>query len=173
MGELEAEMKPLLRLLAIVVVCAPALLFAKGPTTKITITHVGGGTTTTLIDPAVLKDFNVWDGPGTYSGPPGAMNAGSSGFIVDWKSGAVEPRAPGDNRYEVQFFVRIHGTGPEELAYTVFYDRDAKSGEGFVYLPGRGDPQFRLNVRSIVRGIEGRWFHANDAWQRAFAAAVQ
>jgi hypothetical protein len=61
----------------------------------------------------------------------------------------------------------------EELAYVVSYEHDASTGRGYVYLPGRTDENFSLNVRSISRhGLEGHWFNANDAWQTAFAQAA-
>lgn len=57
----------------------------------------------------------------------------------------------------------------EELAYVVFYENDPSTRQGDVYLPGRSDEHFSLNVRSIHRGVEGHWLRANQAWQTAMA----
>jgi hypothetical protein len=158
--------------LALVLVLASTSLIAKGPTTRIRIRDLAGvQPTITIVDPSVLSKFNVWDGPGTYSGPPGQQMEGKTGFIIDWQAGpmiAPESTLP---KYEVQFFVRIHGQGDEKLAYVVQYQRDV-SGDAFVYLPGRGEDFFTVNVRSIHRRLEGRWFRASNEWQQAVNAAL-
>ena len=64
----------------LVIVSATALVFAKGTTTKITITGAGLPSPVEISDPAVLKNFNVWSGPGTRSNGV----EGTDGFIVDW-----------------------------------------------------------------------------------------
>ena len=55
----------------------------------------------------------------------------------------------------------------EELAYVVLYENDPSTEQGYVYLPGHADEHFRLNVRTILRGVEGQWLRANRAWQSA------
>jgi hypothetical protein len=35
-----------------------------------------------------------------------------------------------------------------------------------MYLPGRGEEHYALNVSSIIHDVEGHWFYASDAWQR-------
>lgn len=162
-------MKRLFTLMSTVgVLLVPASLIAKGPTTKIVITDIHGRSHS-LVEPAVLARFNVWDGPGTFSGPPNQQTEATIGFIADWAVGALGSRPSGLPRFEVQFFVRDRGTGPERLAYVVLYERDPRTGEGFVYLPGKADAHFHLNVRTILRGAsyEGHWFRANQAWQQA------
>jgi len=140
---------------------------AKGPTSRITIVDTVRGTSIEITDPTVLSRFKVWDGPGTYSRTSGQETEGMDGFIVDWRSGSLDSRPSDLNRYEVKFYVRHHSEPPEQLAYTVFYERDSSSGNGFVYLPGKDDEQYRLNVFSIHRGrgFEGHWFRANPEWQ--------
>lgn len=165
-------MKRLFTLMAAVaVLLVPATLVAKGPTVKIVITDAQGRSLS-LVDPTVLARFNVWDGPGTFSGPPNQQTEATTGFIADWTAGAVASRPSTLSRFEVQFFVRDRGTGPERLAYVVLYERDPRTGEGFVYLPGKADAHFHLNVRAILRGTsyEGHWFRASQAWQQATKA---
>ena len=159
-------MKRTLGLVSIAALATSVLVSAKGPTSRITIVDTLRGTSTDITDPVVLSRFTVWDGPGTYSTTNGQTTEGRDGFIADWRSGPLDSRPPGLTRYEVRFFVR-HNTDPvERLAYTVFYERDPSSGNGFVYVPGKTDEQYRLNVASILRGsrFEGRWFRANQNW---------
>ena len=160
-------MKRLLPLATVLAALVPASLVAKGPTTRITITAVGGVRAVSVVDPIVLARFNVWDGPGTFSGPPNQPTEGTTGFIVDWRAGASASRPSGLEEFAVEFFVRYQGEAPEQLAYTVVYARDPRSGDGFVYLPGKNDAQFRLNTQSIYRGYEGQWLRASQEWQQA------
>jgi hypothetical protein len=55
----------------------------------------------------------------------------------------------------------------------VFYTPDIGAGPGYVYLPGKGDQHFALNVRTIVRGVEGHWFKATDVWGRTVAGLLR
>lgn len=164
-------MKSILALFVAVAVLLPTSLVAKGPTTRIVIVDTQGHSVS-LVEPTVLARFNVWDGPGTFSGPPNQQTEATTGFIADWTLGAVASRPGALQRFEVQFFVRDRGTGPERLAYVVLYERDPRTGDGFVYLPGRTDAHFPLNARSIHRGsgYEGHWFRASRAWQQAIKA---
>ena len=157
-----------LAFVALIVALISTSLVAKGPTTRISIRDVARGNAVAIVDPAILSRFNVWDGPGTFSGTPDQQKEGTTGFIVDWQAGPVDLPPSGLQEYDVQFFVKIHNQGDERLSYSVTY-RSNGAGEGFVYLPGSGDPRFRVNAGSIFRGTgyEGRWFRASAAWQQA------
>jgi hypothetical protein len=48
----------------------------------------------------------------------------------------------------------------------VFYEYDPANDQGYIYLPGKTDEWYRLNVGTIFRGVEGNWFFARDAWER-------
>jgi hypothetical protein len=146
-------------------------LSAKGPTRRILIRDTVRGTVTEIKDRSVLDQFNVWDGRGTFSGPPDHEVEASRGFIIDWQAGAADSRPGRLRRYEVRFFASHRNSSAEELAYVVFYENDPSTGRGYVYLPGRSDEHFRLNVQSIHRGdgLEGHWLHASSAWQTAIA----
>ena len=148
---------------------------AKGPTTRIVITDIERGSVSEITSRSVLDKFQVWAGRGTYSGAPDQQNEGTEGFIVDWTAETVEQRPDRLRRYELRFYVASRNSAAprlgqgEELAYVVWYEHDAATGRGYVYLPGRSDEHFSLNVRSIHRGLEGRWLRASHAWQSAFA----
>jgi hypothetical protein len=147
-------------LLAFLLLANPARLFAKGETSKITIQGADLKTPIQITDRKVLANIHVWSGPGTSSSGPG-FDPTAPRFIVDWSQGpTAEPlkRLP---HYEVLFYANMPN---ERLVYVVSYAFDAATGHGYVYLPGRNDKNYRLNVRTIFHGVEGKWFHAWGKW---------
>ena len=149
---------------------AGAIVSAKGTTTRVVISGPQLGEPIELRDRAVVAPFNVWSGPGTRVNGVEQLD----GFIVDWRSGALEPSVADLQQFEICFYVDGNPPFPDRLAYVVSYGFDPKSGDGYVYLPGRSDPRFGSNVRSIVRGskYEGHWFRASRAWQDVFRTYV-
>jgi len=156
----------------LVIFSVTAVVFAKGTTTRITITGAGLQSPVEIRDPQVLENFNVWSGPGTFVNDV----EGTEGFIIDWASGAVPDRPSALPTFEVSFYVRYanrpFSEQTDQLAYVVSYAVDPATGQGYVYLPGTSDERFRLNTRAIHRGREGHWFRANAAWQAAFRNVV-
>jgi len=51
------------------------------------------------------------------------------------------------------------------VIYVVYYAVSPDSEQGYVYLPGKSEEWWGLNVRSILRGVEGKWFHAWSTWE--------
>ena len=146
----------------IVVLAIVAVVEAKGNTTEIVVSGSHVMRPIELRDRDVLAPFNVWSGPGTRQNGVEGMD----GFIIDWRSGAVEPPLTRLQQFEIAFY----SDAPRSLddaIYVVSYGIDPSNGDGFVYLPGRGDPRWSRNVQSIHRGprYEGHWFHASAAWQ--------
>ena len=156
----------------LIIVSATILVFAKGTTTRVMIASAELQTPIEINDPEVLKNFNVWSGPGTFSNDV----EGNEGFIVDWASGVVTERPNGLHKFELSFYVRYanrpFGQQTDQLAYIVSYAVDPATGQGYVYLPGKADEPYRLNTKAIYRGREGNWFRATAAWQRAFRNVV-
>ncbi|MBI3471218.1 MAG: hypothetical protein HY013_07665 [Candidatus Solibacter usitatus] len=157
------------RLLAVAfALLAAASLSAKGRTVKITIT---GADLTAPIESTEenLGSFQVWAGPGVRIN----QVPQTEGFIIEWSRGVV-PHAPAAlQRYEVSFYAgcRTGDSGCKEteprLAYVVSYAYDTSTEEGYVYLPGKADPQYRVNSSSIFRGgLEGNWFYSTSAWRK-------
>lgn len=82
-------------------------------------------------------------------------------------------------RYRVAFHVNSRERGVH-LAYAVVYVRNPKTGEGYVYLPGRGEGDYGLNISTIIRdgtaspgaqpARDGQWQHADADWSRALNA---
>jgi hypothetical protein len=104
-------------------------------------------------------NYDVWSGPGTSS--TGTRAEQVDGFIVDWSRAVTEP-PKGLQRYEVSFYAKLPD---ERLIYVVFYEYDPASGDGYIYLPGRTEQWYRLDVSTIFRGVEGKWFRASKLWE--------
>jgi uncharacterized membrane protein (Fun14 family) len=162
--------------LILVVICIiQTSVFAKGRTVKIAITSEHLSTPIESTNEAVGQ-FGVWEGPGVVIGNvPQAK-----GFIADWSRGIITGRRNGLERYEVSFYEgckftdssACHSEEPS-LAYVVFYEYDPSSGQGYVYLPGKDDEWYEVNVRSIYRKVEGNWFSATNEWQSFVLPLIQ
>jgi hypothetical protein len=156
----------------LIIFSATILVFAKGTTTKVMITSAELQSPIEISDPEVLKNFNVWSGPGTFSNDV----EGNEGFIVDWASGVATEHPNGRRTFELSFYVRYanrpFGEQTDQLAYIVSYAVDPATGQGYVYLPGKADEPYRLNTKAIYRGREGNWFRATATWQSAFRNVV-
>ena len=131
---------------------APARLVTKGKTVKVLVQGADLAKPVEISDPNILENFRVWTGPGTSS---------NEGLIVDWSSGTVEELPDRLLRYQVSFYVDEPN---ERLAYVVLYVFDPLTAHGYVFIPGRSDKYFDLNVRSIFRDVEGNWFRAWTVW---------
>jgi hypothetical protein len=147
--------------LIMVLSAAPSRTLAKGTTTKVVIESPDLSKSIEITDRKILANFNVWAGPGTFSTQPG-FNASAPSFIIDWSQGPIEQMPKTEQKYQVSFY-------SEELSehpiYVVYYAVLHSSEPGYVYLPGKGEEWWRTNVTSIVRGVEGKWFHAWGAWE--------
>lgn len=152
----------------LIVLVVPASLFAKGETSRITLT--GGDLTRPIeiTDPGILRHFNVWTGPGVTVGGVAQME----GFIIDWLSGPFANRPAGLRRYELSFYVKQQNGAQDQVVYVVEYERGSSTEQGYVYLPGPADERYRLNTTAILRGREGNWFRATDAWQQVATSAL-
>ena len=166
----------LLGLVSMVGASSPS--WAKGRMLRI---EISGGTLISplqITDEQRLKEFTFWDGPGNNGM---TLENAESGPIIDWKTGIVAQHSADLQRYEVSFYwigcSRDDPTprdGKHEcaevpvLAYVVFYEYDASFKQGFVYLPGRGEPGGLEGIDSgtIYRGpgVAGHWFRATNSW---------
>ena len=130
------------------IVTAPFSLSAVAPeiksTTRITISADDLAGPIEVTDEAVLALSHVF-----------------AGTFIDRLAPAPDARLP---RYTLTFDIQtLHGV--KEAAYVVLYSVDDMTGEGFVYLPGRGEPSYRRNISTILRnGQDGYWHRASDEW---------
>lgn len=125
----------------------PHLALAKTSTAKITIT--GGGLTSPveITDPRILESSNVWHG----------------GFL-DGSRGPVQEPPRGVQPYEVSFYVKLRNNNLRKI-YVMYYYPNPLAQPGYIYLPGRGETWYDLNVSTIWRGGEGKWNYASAKWE--------
>ncbi len=152
---------------------ASSPLLAKGRMVRI---EISGGTLISplqITDEQHLEEFVFWDGPGMNGA---VLENAERGSIIDWKTGIVAQHPADLQRYEVSFYwmgcpTRNPGYSVDlvpVLAYVVFYEYDASSKHGFVYLPGDGDGRDleAIDSSTIYRGpgVAGHWFRATTSW---------
>ncbi len=120
---------------------------AKGPTVRITIS--GGALTSPIevTDSRILDSSNVW-----------------AGEFLDRSARSPKEPPRGLRRYEVSFYVKLGGDGVTKM-YVLYYSPNPATHPGLIYLPGKGEPWYSRNVRTILRGSEGQWHYASPAWE--------
>jgi hypothetical protein len=147
----------LLTFLLILIVSTP--LPAKEKTVKITISGAGLKEPIEISDPEILANFTVW------------TRTVDHGLIIDWSQGPVRETPNTLRRYQVSFYA---GAPPNErIVYIVYYVFDRGAAPGRVYLPGKSDEWYGLNVHTIWRGEEGKWFLAWSAWERVARPLIE
>jgi hypothetical protein len=126
------------------------LVHAKGPTVKLTVAGPGLAQALEVTDPNAL--VHVWNGD-----------------FIGLATSVPDESLP---RYTVSFYA-LPPRSAITMVYVVLYARDSKTGQGFVYLPGRGEEWYGLNVSTILRdGQDGKWHKASPAWSTAVSAAL-
>jgi hypothetical protein len=128
-------------------------LDAKGPTVKLTITGPGLAAPIEIVDSAILDGSNVY--------------AGS--FLGETQQAVPSVETP---IYTVSFHVQSPEwmRRPVKAMYAVSVARDARTGALWLYLPGRGEAGYALNVGTILRdGQDGHWHRPPQAWASALA----
>ena len=138
--------------IGVLLLCGAAVVAAKGQTRRLVVT---GGTLQAPIEitsPDALA--NVWGGD--FLGEPASVPA------------ATLPR------YTVSFYVVLPRETADRLMLVVSYVRDTDGAGGVVCLPGRGEPTYALNVRTILRPDQDGRCHRGEAhWSRAINAALR
>lgn len=137
--------------LALIVVAGMPLA-AKGNavTVRLEITRAGSAKVA-ITHPDLLDRSHVY--AGRFLGPvTNAIDPAWPRYVITL---VVEPRTP---------MPALAPTGVFK-PYVMHYAVDPASGEGFLYLPGRGEDGYRLNTSLIIRdGGDGRWHHADPTW---------
>lgn len=137
-------------------------LLAKGTTTKIVIEGADLAMPVEITDRNILANFHVWTGPGTFSSQA-AFNPNAPSFIIDWSQGPATEAPQALRKYQISFY--SDELSKQRPIYVVYYALSPGSEQGFVYLPGKSEEWWGLNVSSILRGVEGKWFHAWSTWE--------
>jgi hypothetical protein len=152
-------------LTALVFLFAPAAVYPKRYTERITVTNAARSGEIT--GEAAHVQFCYGPGPGNVVNGVPIL----TGWIVsDWQSEVPEP-AVSLPRYEVVFHVTAFKETPREERerYVAIYAYDPSTGRGYIRLPGKGEPNWDANARMIYRGpqFEGHWFSATEDWTKA------
>jgi hypothetical protein len=149
---------------SLLILSVPTPLLAKGKTVKITIKGANLKTPIEISDPKILENFQVWTGPGT-------SGADRQSLIIDWSQGPVREMPTVLHKYQVSFY---GGSPPNErIVYVVYYVFGSGADPGYVYLPGGSDEWYSVNMHSIWRGVEGKWFRAWSAWERVARPIIE
>src|ERR1700722_3232108 len=113
---------------------------AKARTVKIVIS---GGALTNAIE---ITEQRILDISGVWGGE-----------FLDRSKGTAQETPRGFQRYEVSFYVEIADNKMTKMYVLYFYPNPAKE-QGYIYLPGKGETWYSLNVGSIIRGgQDGKW----------------
>lgn len=152
---------------AIACLMATPAATAKCPTSKITIRGEEPGQMLEITAAAVVRQFNVWNGPGVrVNDEPVHLDPDrQDGNFIDWPSGPVTPAPHGGDRFSVAFYCTIDEAGQSRKMYEVDYLIDSQHDGGFIYLPGPGDPRMRANTATIVHDVEGNWYLSSATWE--------
>ena len=123
-------------------------LEAKGATVKLTITGPGLTAPVEIVERGIVDQSNVWEGS----------------FIGKRLEAAPQVTLP---LYTVTFDVQLpewQRAGVRRM-YTVSVVRDPRGGGLLLYLPGRGEPGYGLNVSTMLRDTQdGHWHRPPAAW---------
>ena len=135
--------------LALLLVASFALtvpVLAKGPIEKITVSGQWVTEPIEIIDSASLVPLEPW--------PAG---------LIAWDRGRIAEPPRIRETYQVSFYLAGGG-----MFYALRYSPSSLGGPGYIYVPGRGDPEYSRNIGRIGTGDEytrnayGEWYHASD-----------
>jgi hypothetical protein len=141
------------------------LLWAKAPVGAVTISGGGLPKLIEITESDAIKSFNIWSGPGNFKIENGVRTPIVRDGSILWSHGIVSDPPKGPPEYEISF----NGSSPEQRLYVLLYRYDPSAHFGYVYLPGKGEEWYVVNVHTIYRGVEGHWFRTS----RAFDELVQ
>ncbi|MDX1615473.1 MAG: hypothetical protein R3300_14265, partial [Candidatus Promineifilaceae bacterium] len=135
---------PLLMLVGLILAARPAV--AKGPTNLIRIVGPDAVEPIEITDPEILNRFDPWAGQFIGTGGP-----------LDFPPPVHTP-------YEVIFYLE-NSRGELDPAYMFYYYLGRSGSPGYIYLPGEGEPYYRLNIGTIIRGsADGQWHRSMPTW---------
>ena len=150
----------LLCVLMLLVGAPPA--YSKGKPDKITIRGGKMARAIEITDRATLNGFDPWSGQfidshkGFVADPPERSFAFEVFFYMKWPSR--------HSRYD---------QGDLKLIYAVRYYPGRDGGPGYIYLPGKGEAFYDVNVFTILRdGHDGHWHYASPAWDALMKRAL-
>ena len=132
-------------------------LAAKSPVDMITIEGEDLSGTIEITDTGSLYSFNPWIRQ-----------------FIDWKRRQIKAPPTVKDTYEVSFHSNERGT-----IFVLHYSTDPSGGPGYIYIPGPGEPGYRLNIGTIITGDSdswnpnGQWQHATPAWGMLMQRSIE
>lgn len=137
------------------------LAYGKGSPELILILGGGLAQPIEVTDPSLLQAFDPW-----------------MGQFANWQEKPLVDAPCFRRSFEVLFYMKWPGResssdrGDLKMIYATRYCSTGVTG--YVYLPGHGEPQYRGNIRTIIRGdADGKWHQATAAWDTLMGDAVQ
>jgi hypothetical protein len=141
----------------VIAVIGALLPLVAGAKTEIGRIEIQAGEFVNTIErPDLARRISIWNGPGTSS------EGTTRQSLADWTAGFVE-LPTGLTIKRVTVFCG-NGRAALEPCHLLKYAYDARSRRGFIYLPGPAEEGYRLNVRHVLRGVEGHWFYSTREW---------
>jgi hypothetical protein len=144
----------------LVLLAGAPLADSKGSPALILISGGGLAQPIEVTDPALLKAFDPW-----------------MGQFADWQEKPLVDAPCFRRSFEVLFYMKWPGRkssldrGDLQMIYATRYCSTGLAG--YVYVPGPGEPQYRGNISTIIRGDEdGKWHPATTSWDSLMGDAV-
>ena len=144
----------------LVLLASVPLAYSKGSPALILISGGGLAQPIAVTDPSMMKGFDPW-----------------MGQFADWGEKALVDAPCFRSSFEVLFYMKWPGRESSldradlQMIYTTRYCFTGQAG--YVYLPGLGEPQYRRNIGTIIRGdADGKWHPATAAWDSLMGDAV-
>ena len=163
-----------LLLVCIAILGVPTSGWSKGETVKIVIDGDNLSSPIEIASPDVVRQFNIWNGPGVSTrGPDGVQHPPAyldpdktSGRFIDWPNGIATSLPTGMRRLEVTFYIAGRRTPSHDGKYWFAYEIDPENKRGYIFLP-------RWMSSYISHGVEGNWFYASERWDELMIPAIQ
>ena len=134
-----------------------SLVAAKGPVDMITIEGEELNGAIEITNAASLYSFDPWFRQ-----------------FIDWKQRRIKIPPTVKDTYEVSFHLNERGK-----IFVLQYFTDLSGGPGYIYIPGPGEPGYRLNIATIITGDSdswnpnGQWQHATPAWGMLMQRSIE
>jgi len=136
-------------------------IWAKSRTAKLAITTSELSKPIEITDESVLEGIKIWSGPGNVKVENGARIPMIRDGSILWSKGIASAPPEGGEFVQLSFY----GELPEKpIIYVLKFRYDPVAKKGYIYLPGEGEKWYDVNTGSILRGVEGNWFRASDAF---------
>jgi len=147
-----------LTLVALSALVSVPFAYGKGSPDAIVVFDGGLNSPIQITDASSLRAFDPWNAR-----------------FMDLKQ-ALPGNAPCFRRsVQVGFYRKLKAKSSDATELQPFYiTRYCSTGsEGFVYLPGPGEPTYPQNAEAIVRGdADGKWYPATAAWNQLLSDAL-